>query len=290
MANIIPDFKKDHSDRHKRLSETQIDSFFIQAEKWDLSDTLKKGGAVIFPHSTIEVCGAFTAAAVNACLDSEADRLMVLGVLHALTDELNQARVRVADGGDPANEKYWGIQGPGLKDRGEWENEFSLLNFQFLWNYAVRKRGIRPPALIMRYPYLAGGKPETIPGMKELEAIAADAVIVATMDPFHHGIGYGDLPENSFEPEEGGLDLARRSIEEGLEILSKGDHSAYNQHCVKAKSDGRDVGQVLRHLIGSCKGKILGLAADDMAEMYGKIKPTWVASDVSEIQLDKKLN
>jgi len=290
MANIIPDFKKDHSDRHKRLSETQIDSFFIQAEKWDLSDTLKKGGAVIFPHSTIEVCGAFTAAAVNACLDSEADRLMVLGVLHALTDELNQARVRVADGGDPANEKYWGIQGPGLKDRGEWENEFSLLNFQFLWNYAVRKRGIRPPALIMRYPYLAGGKPETIPGMKELEAIAADAVIVATMDPFHHGIGYGDLPENSFEPEEGGLDLARRSIEEGLEILSKGDHSAYNQHCVKAKSDGRDVGQVLRHLIGSCKGKILGLAADDMAEMYGKIKPTWVASALIEIQLDKKLN
>jgi len=286
MANIIPDFKKDHSDRHKRLSETQIDDFFKQAERWDLSETLREGGAVIFPHSTIEVCGAFTVAAVNACLDSGADRVIVLGVLHALSDELNQARIRVANGGKPEDEEFWGIQGPGLKDRREWENEFSLLNFQFLWNFAVGTRGIKPPELVMRYPYLAGGKPESMPGIEELKKMSRDSVVVATMDPFHHGIGYGDAPENSFAPESGGLDIARRSIKEGLDILSRGDHWAYNQHCVNAKSDGRDVGQVLRHLIGSCKGKVLGLAADDMAEMYGKIKPTWVAGALIEIQLD----
>jgi hypothetical protein len=283
MANIIPDFKKDHSDRHKRLSETQIDSFFKQAEKWDLSDTLKKGGAVIFPHSTIEVCGAFTAAAVNACLDSGADRVIVIGVLHALTDELNQARIRVSDGKDPAEEELWGIQGPGLNGRREWENEFSLLNFQFLWNYAVSIRGIRPPELVMRYPYLAGGKPESMQGIEELEKMSRDSVVVATMDPFHHGIGYGDLPENSFEPEKGGLDLARRSIEEGLDILSKGEYRTYNRHCVNAKSDGRDVGQVLRYLIGPCGGNILGLVSDDMSEMYGRIKPTWVAGALIQI-------
>ncbi len=286
MANIIPDFKKDHSERHKRLSKTQIDSFFKQAEKWDLSETLKKGGSIIFPHSTIEVCGDFTAAAVNACLDSGADKVIVLGVLHALTDELNQARIRVADGKDPAEEEFRGIQGPGLNGRREWEKEFSLLNFQFLWDCAVRERGIRPPELIMRYPYLAGGKPGTMPGIKDLEALAGDAVIVATTDPFHHGIGYGDMPENSFEPEKGGLDLARRSIIEGLDILSRGDHWTYNQHCVNAKSDGRDVGQVLRHLIGQCRGTVLGLVADDMSEMYGRIKPTWVAGALIEIQLD----
>lgn len=286
MANIIPDFKKDHSSRHQKLSETQIDGFFRQAEKWDLSDTIRKGGSVIFPHSTIEVCGPFTAAAVRACLDSGADKVIVLGVLHALTDELNQARIRVAEGRDPAEEELWGIQGPGLNGRMEWENEFSLLNFQFLWNYSICKRGLKAPELIMRYPYLAGGKPESMPGIEELEKLSRDSAIVATMDPFHHGIGYGDLTDNSFEPDKGGLDLARRSIEEGLEILSKGDNWRYNQHSAKVKSDGRDVGQVLRHLIGSCKGKILGLAADDMAEMYGKIKPTWVASALIEIQLD----
>ena len=150
MANIIPDFKKDHTERQKRLSEAQINKIFRQAEKWDLSETLRQGGSVIFPHSTIEVSGIYTAAAVNACLDSGADRVIVLGVLHALTDELNQARIRVADGGKPEDEIFWGIQGPALKGRREWENEFSLLNFQFLWDCAVRIRGIRAPKLVMR--------------------------------------------------------------------------------------------------------------------------------------------
>jgi len=277
MANIIPDFKKDHSERQRRLSDIQIREIFSQAERWDLSETLRQGGSVIFPHSTIEVSGIFTAGAVNACLNSGADRVIVLGVLHALTDELNQARIRVANGGDPSNEELWGIQGPGVKGRREWENEFSLLNFQFLWNYAVKKRGIKAPELVMRYPYLAGGRPETMPGIEELEALVRDSVIVATIDPFHHGIGYGDAPENSFTPDKGGLDLASKKILEGLDILEKGDHRAYKRHCVEAKSDGRDVGQVLRHLTGPCRGNILGLVADDMSEMYGKVKPTWVA-------------
>ena len=125
-----------------------------------------------------------------------------------------------------------------------------------------------------------------MPGIDELKKMSRHSVIVATIDPFHHGIGYGDLPENSFEPEKSGLDIALRSIKEGLDILSRGDHWTYNQHCVKAKSDGRDVGQVLRYLIGPCRGNILGLVSDDMSEMYGKIKPTWVAGALIEIQLD----
>jgi len=284
MANIIPDFKKDHTERQKRLTEAQINEIFRQAEQWDLSETLRRGGSLIFPHSTIEVSGVYTAAAVNACLDSGADRVIVLGVLHALTDELNQARIRVADGGKPEDEELRGIQGPALKGRREWENEFSLLNFQFLWDCAVRIRGIRAPELVMRYPYLAGGKPETMPGIEELEALVRDSVIVATTDPYHHGIGYGDAPENSFYPESGGLNLARKKISEGLELLSEGSYWKYNQHCVKVKSDGRDTGQVLRHLTGPFRGEILGLVSDDMSEMYGKIKPTWVAGALIELE------
>ena len=47
-----------------------------------------------------------------------------------------------------------------------------------------------------------------------------DAVVVATADPFHHGIGYGDPPERSLAPEKGGLDEARRRIGEGLALLA----------------------------------------------------------------------
>ncbi len=274
----IPDFKKDHIERLNRLTEIQIREMFEKASEFDLCGTLKQGGAVIFPHSTVEVSGIFTAAAVNACLDSGADRVLVIGCLHALTDEMDSARRRVAEGKSPEGEEMWGIQGPGLKSRSEWENEFSLLNFQFLWNFALRKRGIRPPELIMRYPFLAGGKPQAMPGIGELEELVIrDAVIVATMDPFHHGIGYGCAPASSFAPESGGLDLARKVIREGLDIFESGDHAAYNRHCVTAKSDGRDVGQVLRHLVGPCKTEILGLVSDDMHQMYGGISPTWVA-------------
>lgn len=274
----IPDFKKDHTDRLNRLTEGDVDGFFCKAEKWDSSKAVKDGGAVIFPHSTVGVCGAMTAAAVNAVLDSGADKVLVIGCLHALTDEMNKARARVAEGGDPADEEFWGIQGPGLKGRTEWENEFSLLNFQYLWDCALRQRGIKAPELVMRYPFLAGGRPDLMPGIKELGMLVSEGcAVVATMDPFHHGIGYGDPPERSLPPENGGLDLARQAVRQGLDILESGDYYAYNRHCVEFKSDGRDVGQVLRHLVGKCRAKILDLAADDMTDMYGGVPPTWVA-------------
>ena len=64
---------------------------------------------------------------------------------------------------------------------------------------------------------------------------------------------------------------------QGQDIFESGDHSAYNSHCVEAKSDVRDVGQVLRHLMGNCRAEILDVVADDMTDMYGGVPPTWVA-------------
>lgn len=37
---------------------------------------------------------------------------------------------------------------------------------------------------------------------------------------------------------------------EGLALLEASDYWGYNQHCVTAKSDARDVGQVLGYLRG----------------------------------------
>jgi len=250
---------------------------------WSLGPTLRAGGAVVFPHANMSICGHQIAAAVHACLDSGAERVLAIGCLHAATTDLDDARKRVAAGGDPAVEEAWGIQGPGMEGRQEWRSEFSLGHFSALWELETRKRETVGPELVIRYPYLAGGHPERLPGIDGLVEIVQNAVVVATMDPFHHGIGYGDPPERALSPEAGGLDLARQRIEEGLELLRAGDHWGYNQHCVEAKSDARDVGQVLRYLLGPLQGQILDLVACDTTASYRQPPPTWVANALIEL-------
>lgn len=258
-----------------------------QARQWDLAPTLRAGGVLVFPHAGVLDCGHQIAAVVQACLDSGADRVIVVSVLHAFTDEMEEARVRVAAGEDPAQWPFWGIQGPGISGREEWRADHALMSFRHFWEAEIDRRGIRGPEVIERYPYLAGGKPERLPGIDELAHLAEGSFIVSTADAFHHGLGYGDPPERALHPHEGGLDLARRTIEEGMEILGRGDYWGYNQHCVRAKSDGRDAGQVFRYLRGPMAGRIVDLTYSDASELYRQPKPTWVAAALMEWRLGK---
>ncbi|HLV80797.1 MAG TPA: hypothetical protein VKT32_10970 [Chthonomonadaceae bacterium] len=276
MRQGIPDFKAITERKLAALSAEETGRLLEAGRAWDLVPNLQAGGAVIFPHATIEVCGHQIAAAVHACLNSGVRRVLALGVLHALDDELEAARVRVANGGDVTQEPARGIQGLGRSGREDWRGEFSLLNFLYLWQAETQRRGTAGPELILRYPYLAGGRPEILPGIAELQEIVRDSAVVATMDLFHHGIGYGDSPEAALPPQQGGLDLARKRILEGFEILQRGDYWSFNQHCVATKSDGRDVGQVLRYLRGPQDAHILDILADDMTGPYNKPAPTWV--------------
>lgn len=179
-------------------------------------------------------------------------------------------------------EKYWGIQGPGIGTWNDWESEYSLLDFFFLLDTEVKRRGIKKPRVIARYPYLVGGRPMILPGIEELQRIVKNAVVVATTDAFHHGIGYDAPPDQALFPEKGGLALARERIEEGMKILGMGDYWGYNQHCVSARSDGRDVGQVFRYLLGPLTGRLLDLTYTDTTEMYQAPAPTWVAAALLE--------
>lgn len=275
------------AEERRKLGPQGIGDLLERGRQWQLGETVRAGGSVVFPHAGLKECGHQIAAAVHACLDSGADRVLVVGVLHALTQELQDARVRVANGADVTKEKYWGIQGPGLAGHDNWKKEFSLSNFIFLWEEEIKRRG-KAPELIIRYPYLAGGKPEILPGIKELQTIAKNAIVVSTADPFHHGIGYKDPPDQALYPEKGGLELARKRINEGLELFRKGDYWGYNQHCVSAKSDARDAGQVVRYLLGPLEGRILDLTYTDTAEMYKAPPPTWVAGALIELKKVKE--
>jgi hypothetical protein len=273
-------YRTEHAAMGERGTLDRLD----QARRWDLAPTLRAGGVLVFPHAGVFDCGHQTAAVVNACLDSGADRVIVVSVLHAFTDEMQEARVRVAQGDDPARWPFWGIQGPGLPDRTEWREDHSLTSFRHFWAAETRRRGTRGPEVIERYPCLVAGAPERLPGLDALARLAEDSVVISTADPFHHGIGYGDPPERALHPQDGGLDLARRTIEEGIEILGRGDYWGYNQHCVRARNDARDAGPVFRYLRGAMRGRIVDLTYTDTAELYRQPKPTWVAAALIDWQ------
>ena len=267
---------------HMAMGERGTLERLERGREWDLAPTLAAGGVAVFPHAGVLDCGHQVAAVVHGCLDSGADRVVVISVLHAFTDEMEDARRRVSSGEDPSLWPFWGIQGPGIAGREEWRDDHSLISFRHFWQAETTRRGIAGPEVVERYPYLAGGRPERLPGIDELAELAEDAVIVSTADPFHHGIGYGDRPESALPPDAAGLGRARASIETGIALLGRGDYAAYDAHCVEEKSDARDAGQVFRYLRGELRGEILDLAYTDASELYEAPRPTWVAAPLVE--------
>jgi len=117
---------------HEALGERGGYELLDEARRWDLTSVLTSGGVIVFPHAGVADCGHQIAAAVHACLDSGADRVLVISVLHAWNDEMEQARRRVAASGSPSAERYWGIQGPGLDRGNEWQLDHALYSFRFI--------------------------------------------------------------------------------------------------------------------------------------------------------------
>lgn len=278
-----------YADEREALGESGTNEHLERGKQWDLSGTLSAGGVLVFPHIDIQDCGYQVAACVHAALDSGADKVVVLSVLHAFTQEMEDARVAVANGEDPSKFPFWGIQGTGIDGREEWKGDHALIGWRHFWESEVKRRGIpesKVPKVYERYPYIAGGKPENLPGIDDLAKLMEDAVVVTTADSFHHGIGYGDSPEEAYNHDEEGLAYAKSVLEEGISILEKGDYWGYNQHCIKAKSDARDTGQVYRYLRGAMTGEIRDLTYSDSSALYNQPQPTWVAGALIEWKLN----
>lgn len=273
---------------HAELGDAGTDEHLEKGRQWQLADTLVDGGVLIFPHAGVHDCGYQIAACVHAALDSGAEKVVVLSVLHAYSVEMEAARIATANGEDSSNFDFWGIQGTGIDGRDEWQNDHALISWRHFWNAEVKRRGIpegQAPEVYERYPNLAAGRPENLPGIDDLARLMEDAVVVSTADPFHHGIGYGDAPEDTYDSDAEGLAHGKAMIESGIRILESGDYWGYNQHCIESKSDARDTGQVYRYLRGPMTGEVLDISFTDCSDLYNAPKPTWVAGALTEWKL-----
>src|SRR5690606_22626239 len=82
---------KFYAREHARLGERGTLRLLEESRQWDLANTLADGGVIVFPHAGVHECGQQIAAAVHACLDSGASRVVVISVLHAFTEEMENA-------------------------------------------------------------------------------------------------------------------------------------------------------------------------------------------------------
>ena len=262
---------------HEMLGHEGALACLTKSQQWNLSPVLQAGGIVVFPHITVQDCGHHVAAAVRAVLDSQADSVLVISVLHPWTPEMQEVRDRFAAGEEMTGHPMRGIQGERFSNREEWQLDHALLSWRYFWKVECERRQIAGPEVIECYPFLAGAQPETLPGYDDVARLAETAVIVSTADPFHHGIGYGDAPEIATYPQRGGLALARSSLETSNRLLAEGDYRGYLAHCVQARNDARDTGPLYRALRGPQTSTILDVVASDMTELYLAPPPTWVA-------------
>ena len=144
---------------HAELGEAGTWEHLERGQQWNLADTLSAGGVLVFPHAGVHDCGYQIAACVHAALDSGADKVVVLSVLHAFTPAMEAARVAVAEGEDAAQFEFWGVQGPGIEGRREWTGDHALISWRHFLQAELDRRGITGPkgAQSVRALSISGG-------------------------------------------------------------------------------------------------------------------------------------
>ncbi len=214
--------------------------------------------AAIFPHTRLEVTGDMVVAVARAVVDSGAGEVLAIGVLH----------------GQPSTERRVHLPGE-VSTR----DEFSLDAFVALLTVAADLLGKPAPTVHMRYPLLVGTDPSSLPGIDELARLAERMPMVATADPIHHGIGYGDDGEHALDGSSpAATSFARESIDRQLGTLAAHDFAAFQEECGRVRSDFRNAGPTLACLVG--KGAFFETHRVDLVDYttaLGANGPTWVA-------------
>jgi hypothetical protein len=301
-SQATPDWAQEFQQHRNCLSLNQVDFILDQgiqlASHTDLIYTLSDGGAALFPHCLLIECGdqigAVVHASLEACKKTSKNQILILGVLHSLTESLKEARQKEMKT-PPWEDGCRGIFGPGLPHEDVLCKEFSVENFIFLLKRAAERNGLEMPKVVIRYPYLTYGSPETLPGIEELKQLAKDSIIVATSDLCHHGTVYTpfgqspDLESQKFPISEQGYAFARTIIEENLRLLSEEDLLAYRRYCFATIGDSFEVGQMLRFLLGPLEGHIRDLRLVDVSPFFkDQPEPNWVAATLVELKPKKE--
>ena len=205
---------------------------------------------VIFPHTRAEVTGTFVAAAAKAVAESGAEECLAIGVLH----------------GHPSPDRRVHLPGEVTK------NVFSLDAFEAL--LAIADEKVRVHA---RYPLHVGTNPSDLEGIDELARLAERMPVVATCDPIHHGEGYGDPPDKTCD--------AASAVDAQLRALFAHDYVAFQDECARVRSDFRNAGPALAHVLGQENDarsfQVLGLERVDYTQVFHA--PCWVAGALVQV-------
>ena len=152
-----------------------------------------EGGAIVIPHTRIEVTGDQIASAVATVLGSDADRVLALGVLHGARRS-DRVLVDAAHAGDgDARAPLRRVH----DEDGLAAEEFSLDGFMEMLTLAADRAG-RSVEVVRRYPFLAGDDPSSLAGIDELERIVADGAFARCHDR-------SDSPRSRIRHAAGGL-------------------------------------------------------------------------------------
>ncbi len=254
MTTLAPaEWKRFYEAERARLGKDALRAMI------DGAPVIRLGRAAIFPHTRLEVTGQAVAAVARALALSGATDVLAIGVLH----------------GAPSNERR--VHHPGERTT---EGEFSLDAFEALLTIAAEAAERPAPRVHARYPLLVGTAPATLEGIDELVRLGARMPVVATADPVHHGIGYGDDPEHAEDRSSPrAMDLARASIDQQLRALEGHDFAAFQAECARARSDFRNAGPTLAHVLGHPEPRFEVHSVDlvDYTEALHARPPTWVA-------------
>jgi len=277
MLEVKRGFDEDYYSQRDVVGEKGVHRILDAGRAWDVSETLRSGGSAVFPHTYLSDCGDQIAAVVHGCLDSGADQVLLLGVVHNRWNEkLRDARLQEMRGEELTDETYWGVFPT-------FEGEYSLFHFKTLWEAEVKRRGVKPPKLIVRYPCLVNARPECLLGIEELERIAKDAVVVSTGDLVHNGVAYKTDPQLEMGPHSERFTID--SIHEGFNLLEKGKYREYYHHCIKYHNDAKDTCTVIHHLLGPLKANILDLRLVDTGDLFvDNPSPSWVAASLVTLE------
>ncbi len=280
------EWKTHYAHERAKLGDAGLHACLDRAPTLDLPTD----GALVFPHTRLDTSGELAAAAALAVLRSGRDVVLALGVLHGAR-AADAALVRRARDGEPdAHRILRRVHGPGVPgDGGYWTEEFSLDGFCALLETAALRSGTRLPRVVCRYPFLVGPNPADLPGIDELQALVADgAVLVATADPMHHGVGYGTPTEDCLPRESPHTQrIAEETIRANLALLATRDFDRFLLHTAEIRSDFRDTGPVATHLLpdeSTLQPTLHNLALVDYADILDAPAPTWVAGALASLR------